>query len=113
MIIDIHDETELAEYLVQSETTPVFLLKHSTRCPISSAAYRQFISFAELEIAPCARVLVIEDRSCSDAITRNTGVSHCSPQVLLYNNGKVIWHTSHYDITVAKMQDAYNNVASH
>ncbi len=112
MITDIHDEKELAEYLLQSDTTPVFLLKHSTRCHISSAAHRQFVAFAELDIAPCARVLVIEDRACSNAITQNTGVSHCSPQVLLFSHGKAVWHTSHYDITNKSMQDALANAKS-
>ncbi|MEI7834582.1 MAG: bacillithiol system redox-active protein YtxJ [bacterium] len=106
MITDIHDETELAKFLQHNATAPVFLLKHSTRCPISAAAHRQFSTFAELGVAPCARVLVIEDRACSNAITENTGVPHCSPQVLLFSNGKVVWHTSHHDVTVQRMQNA-------
>lgn len=81
---------------------PVLLFKHSTRCPISSRAHRNFVAWAGVQPNPrlqIALVRVIEERPISQQIALETGVVHQSPQAMLLNQGKVIWHASHDDIT--------------
>ena len=87
--------------LADSARGPVFLMKHSTRCSISARAHVEFERFAR-EIddkAACWQVLVIEARPLSQAIATETGVTHQSPQVMLFIDGKVVWNTSHMNIT--------------
>jgi bacillithiol system protein YtxJ len=87
--------------LADSARVPVYLMKHSTRCGISARAHVAFEQFAR-EIgdrAECWQVLVIEDRPLSQAIAAETGVTHQSPQMLLFKDGRVVWNTSHGMIT--------------
>lgn len=80
----------------------VMLFKHSTACPISAAAHGEFKRWAATVpegAATLAEVLVIEQRPVSLSIAQNTGVKHESPQAILIDHGKVIWHGSHRRIT--------------
>jgi bacillithiol system protein YtxJ len=101
------DNAAFAELLAHSQTEPVLLFKHSTRCPISAAAHREVTRFTEAhpEI-PCRIVLVVEQRPLSLHIAEVTGVTHQSPQALLLVNGAVAWHASHYDITAPRLWEA-------
>jgi bacillithiol system protein YtxJ len=101
---------ELLQLIQLSQERPVFLFKHSTRCPISAWAVREYQSFAKnLDPASplnCALIRVIEERSLSEQVTRQLGVEHESPQLLLISRGKVIWHDSHWSLTKDIMQAA-------
>jgi bacillithiol system protein YtxJ len=88
---------------------PALVFKHSTRCPISARAHDAFVRWAAGAGAdaplPC-RVLVVEDRPVSDAVAADTGVAHQSPQALLVQGGRVLWHASHWAIDEAALAAA-------
>ncbi len=94
--------------LADSARVPVFLMKHSTRCGISARAHIEFERFAHAigDAAECWQVPVLEERALSQAIATETGVTHQSPQMLLFVNGQVVWHTSHGNITRAALEGA-------
>jgi bacillithiol system protein YtxJ len=88
--------TEALEHLLtQSHDGPVVLFKHSTTCPISSAAYKQ-MSHLEADVA---LIVVQSARDVSREIEARTGVEHESPQALVLRNGAVVWSASHWDVT--------------
>lgn len=92
-----------------SGAAPVLIFKHSTTCPISAQAHRQFHTWAQALPAghlQLAQVRVIEERPVSQEIARATGVRHESPQALLIQQGRVVWHASHYDITQDALMSA-------
>ena len=92
-----------------SHRQPVFLMKHSTMCGTSSGAWKRFQEFAKSSSGDSAafwQVLVIEDRSLSTAIARQSGIRHQSPQVILFRNGKAVWHESHWRIDTDALQEA-------
>ena len=98
MIQDIKTITLLEDVLEKQSSILIF--KHSTICPISSSAYREFVNYSESNHNILFyRILVRENRDVSNLIAEKTSIRHQSPQVLLMINGEVIWHTSHYDIT--------------
>ena len=112
MIKDIHTTEEYQEILSESEGKPVFLLKHSTTCPISANALRDYTRFAE--DGPPAnfyRVLVIEDRPLSNAIEDETGIRHESPQVILYQDREPVWSDSHWSISKKSLATALGQLA--
>lgn len=81
------------------------LYKHSTRCPVSAAAYDEVQKFALANPeAPLYLVDVISNRDVSRYVAEQTGVQHHSPQAILLENGEVRWHASHFDITTAALQ---------
>jgi bacillithiol system protein YtxJ len=94
--------------LAASHQAPVFILKHSTACPISHSAHRRFADFlASDDALPAAYIVkVIEDRPISNAIAGQLGVRHASPQLLLVKDGTAVWDTSHTSIEAATIQEA-------
>jgi bacillithiol system protein YtxJ len=86
---------------VLAEPGPLLVFKHSTACPISAHAHREFRAWLESAAAPprTALVRVIEERPVSNAIARRLGVPHQSPQAILVVGGAAVWNASHHDIT--------------
>lgn len=88
---------------------PVFVFKHSTSCPISADAFKQFNSFVESEKGQevaTAYVKVIESRPVSNKIAEDLEVVHKSPQIFLLKNGEVKWTESHWNITQESIENA-------
>ncbi len=69
------------------------IFKHSTRCPISTAAAREVEQF-DWEV-PLYWVNVVEERPMSNWIAEETGVRHESPQLLFFSGGRVVKALSH------------------
>jgi bacillithiol system protein YtxJ len=104
-----HQITTLDEWnqvLKTSLRKPVLLLKHSTACPISANAWREWHSF--VSEAPqhvlYVMVKVIESRPVSNQIASDLQVKHESPQAILIQNQKAVWNTSHWDITKSRLK---------
>ena len=97
-MIEICDIEGLDACVEASASTPVLLLKHSTVCPTSSAAYQRVAAYIEAEgsaAPPCYLVKVIESRPVSSAAAERFGVQHQSPQMLLITSGDCRWDASH------------------
>lgn len=95
---------ELESFLQENEEAILF--KHSNTCPISAAAYEEFMNYVKKPgIKPWAIVVVQEARPVSHEIEIRLGVKHESPQILYVKGGKAIWNTSHWKIT----ESALNN----
>lgn len=105
MINELTSQAEFDEILRTSTPRPVFLFKHSTACSTSTGAWRDFQRLAETEArADYWRVLVIENRALSQQVAKQTSLRHESPQVLLFHKGRVVWHESHWRISVKALQ---------
>ncbi|MBO8172488.1 MAG: bacillithiol system redox-active protein YtxJ [Bacillaceae bacterium] len=94
--------------LKKSEEKPIMVLKHSTSCPISAGAYREYQSHLEDadESVMYALVKIIEFRDVSNQIEQDLGIKHESPQAILVKNGKAVWHDSHGSITAGNIREA-------
>ncbi|MBU9721093.1 MULTISPECIES: bacillithiol system redox-active protein YtxJ [Bacillaceae] len=77
-----------------------FLLKNSTTCPISHEAFKQVENYAtDNEEVPVFYLNVQESRPLSNYIAETFEVKHESPQILLFDNGTIGWHDSHWNVT--------------
>lgn len=102
--IPLTDEKQLDEVVVNSNTVPQVIFKHSTRCSISSMAKNRLdrkdappgINFYYLDL--------IKYRSLSNKIARDFQVIHQSPQVLVIENGKCVYHESHSGIDFQEIE---------
>jgi bacillithiol system protein YtxJ len=103
-VTDVRAFEELSE---RSRSKPVVILKHSTTCPMSAAAYREMSTF-EGEVA---LVEVQRARELSREIENKTGIKHESPQILILRNGQVVWDASHFQITSEAVTEAVSNNA--
>lgn len=83
-------------------------LKHSTTCPISHAAYTEFLAFASAyENIPLFYLQVQDDRELSNYIAEKTSIRHASPQLLIFENGQAVFNTSHFSIKKDSIENAF------
>jgi bacillithiol system protein YtxJ len=102
--IPLTDEKQLNEVVVNSNTVPQVIFKHSTRCSISSMAKNRLdkkdapagINFYYLDL--------IKYRNLSNKIARDFQVTHQSPQVLVIENGECVYHESHSGIDFEEIE---------
>lgn len=81
--------------------------KHSPTCSLSAIALDEMDRFRAAHATPAVEQLdVFADRARCLAIEAETGVRHESPQVLLYDGDRVVWHASHRRVTAAAIADA-------
>lgn len=71
-------------------------LKHSSTCSVSEEAFDQFLSFVNDNPRVHTGYLIVqEDRELSDIIAELFEVKHESPQLFIFQKGRLKWHTSH------------------
>ena len=95
---------EWVDVLKQSQEGPLLVLKHSTTCPVSAAAYNEFESSAT--DIPKYFLKVRESRSVSNEIESGLRIAHESPQLFLLKDGKAVWQATHYSISRSKVEKA-------
>ena len=101
----------LNDLLAISASRPVWILKHSLICPLSSEGLREFERFAgdSPEETVFGVIEVQNARGASDELARRVGIRHETPQALLIVDGEVEWHGSHWTISAATLQEAARN----
>ena len=98
--------TAEADAIVQSEQ-PHWILKHSMTCPVSAYGMQEFISYLKSNPQEKAAVIVVQHaRTVSNHLAQQLSVKHESPQLLLVQDGRVLWHGSHGAVTAENMKEA-------
>jgi bacillithiol system protein YtxJ len=95
---------QLAQINELSKTKPVLILKHSTRCSISSAALSRFERNWKEENEKVVEPYYLDllaHRDISNTIASHYNIEHESPQVLLIKNGKCVFAQTHMGISVS------------
>jgi bacillithiol system protein YtxJ len=80
--------------------------KHSATCSLCWWSVRQVRRFAEAEGVTVHQVDVRAQRPLSQAIESHYGVRHESPQVLIIEDGRVLWHGSHRALSAERLSAA-------
>ena len=101
---------ELESFYASNNSKDKIIFKFSPICPISFMAEKKFDSWVknlnnakEIEVA---KVDVINSRSLSQLIEKQTNIRHESPQVIwLDKKGKVKWDANHYSITKGALDE--------
>ena len=98
-MIEVTSASQLKSLLDENQDKNLFILKHSTRCPVSAMAFAQFERFASKhKNVVCAFIKLIENREASNLLTELSGVAHESPQVIQFNIGEMAWSVTHSEI---------------
>jgi len=101
--IPLTDSKQLDEIIEKSTTKYQAIFKHSTRCGISSGVKRQFERQDDTDKIDFYYLDLLSFRPVSDEIASRFGVLHQSPQLLVFKDGAVVAHGSHYDIMSVKI----------
>ncbi|MES2485686.1 MAG: bacillithiol system redox-active protein YtxJ [Bacteroidota bacterium] len=97
---DLTDIKQLDDVVAESANQAVILFKHSTRCPVSRMALKNFENEYAID-ADAAKPYfldLIEHRDISNEIAARFNVVHQSPQVLVIKEGKSVYDESHDSI---------------
>ena len=87
---------------------PAWIFKHSNACPISSAAHDEVAQWCARHPGAAGGMVVVQvDRPLSTLIAQRLGRVHQSPQLFLLRSGTVAWSASHWSITAAAMDAAW------
>ncbi len=98
----VDDINTLDEWFNRSHQKAVVLFKHSSPCPISSAAHREMKGVS----AEVGLIVVQRAGDVSREVAARTGVRHESPQAFVLLNGQSVWTASHWNITADAVTDA-------
>ena len=96
-----------------SDSNPVLIFKHSTRCSISGMAENRLErSWNDKEI-PTMEIYhldLIQHRDISNYIAETLDVPHESPQVLIISGGECIYHNSHMGIAYHEIKRVFDSL---
>ena len=96
----LKEEQQLEDLKKESFEKPVVILKHSTRCSISSMALNRLENYWDVpgETATAVYLDLIVYRNISNKIAADFGITHQSPQILIIKNGACVYNISHNQI---------------
>jgi len=102
---------DLDAALAGSNSRPILIFKHSPSCGTSGLALEEVEEVGELIAGDSLpvdtfMVSVLTARAVSNEIETRLRVRHETPQVLLINNGQVVWRASHFRVTATAMTAA-------
>lgn len=106
---EINTVEQWEQVLSHSDTQPLLVFKHSTSCPISAGALKEYKAYLDQDArqdVDYAIVKVIESRDVSNKIADDLHIKHESPQAILVKDKKEIWNRSHQDITQESIGEA-------
>jgi bacillithiol system protein YtxJ len=92
--------------LIDGHTTGL-IFKHSYSCDLSAMAFDEVTRYvAEPSALPVLLVDVLDQRPLSARIETELSLLHESPQAILMDGGRVIWHASHRRVTAKAIREA-------
>jgi bacillithiol system protein YtxJ len=100
---ELNNIDQLAIIDRESTAQKILILKHSTRCSISSAALARVErkwKDEDAEILKPYYLDLLAHRDISNAIAERYNIVHESPQALIILNGKCIFSQTHMEINV-------------
>ncbi len=109
---ELKELSQLDKIEQESEDKYVAILKHSTRCGVSSMVLRMFESeYSIPDDAPVKLYFLdlISHREVSNEIENRFGVRHESPQLIIIKDAQVVHHASHQQVQAAKLEELINN----
>ena len=101
--LQLTELSQLDEIDLRSNEKAVLILKHSTRCSISSTALNRMNGGLEKLSAEMDLYYLdlLNHRDISNEIERRYGVHHESPQILLIVHSNCVYKASHLSISPA------------
>ncbi|GJM32691.1 MAG: thioredoxin family protein [Saprospiraceae bacterium] len=104
--------TEQVDAIIErSKNIPCVIFKHSTRCSISTMAKFRLENdwnYKDSEIEAYFLDLITY-RQISQSVAESFQVYHESPQILLIKDGECVYDASHLDITVAELNECFQD----
>ncbi|HEX2608496.1 MAG TPA: bacillithiol system redox-active protein YtxJ [Flavisolibacter sp.] len=98
--IHLTDEEQLKQINTKSQSKPQVIFKHSTRCSISSVAFKRLQKEDQPADIDFYFLDLLANRNLSNKIAELFKVPHESPQILVIKDGSCIYDESHLGISM-------------
>ncbi|MEJ6776244.1 MAG: bacillithiol system redox-active protein YtxJ [Crocinitomicaceae bacterium] len=97
---------QLREILKGAGEKPALLFKHSTRCGVSSMVLRSFENewTTGTELCDLYYLDLLSHRAISNEVAGLTGITHQSPQVIVFTGEEILYNATHSAIDALKIQ---------
>ena len=105
---------QLESIQAESQSHPVIIFKHSTRCSISKTTLDRLERNWKQEDLPLVKSYFLDllsYREISTRIAETFEVDHESPQILIIHNGKSVYDRSHFEIEFTNIKNALRAVS--
>lgn len=102
---------EWDDILEKSTKRGQVILKHSTTCPVSANAlkeYKHYLAESQNNNVDYTLVKVIESRAVSNKIAEDLNVKHESPQIIFVKDKSKYWSASHWSVTTEHITAVLN-----
>ena len=95
--VALTEMSQLDEIIEESKTTPVLILKHSTRCSISLMVKNGLDKSWDIEDAKLKTYYLdlLKYRPISNQLAETFNIHHQSPQILVIKDGKCEYSATH------------------
>lgn len=104
--VKLETESQLEELKSKSNQKPQAIFKHSTRCIISKMALKKFENeFDFVDKVDLYLLDLLQNRDISNQVATDFEIQHQSPQLILIQNGKAIYHISHENIEASELKN--------
>ncbi len=101
---DLQTTDDAEAMIAASREGPVWLLKHSSSCPVSAIGQMAFAGV--VGGPPRYRVIVQRARAVSNALADALGVRHETPQAILIADGRAVTVLNHLKIQPGALRAA-------
>ena len=103
----LESEAQLTEFIALSKRKPIAIFKHSTRCSLSSMVKSRLerawdINGNDIEIY---YLDLIQYRDVSNKIASIFNIEHQSPQLIVLDQGEVLYHASHGEVDAGVLKE--------
>lgn len=97
---------QLDTIIEESNSKPIAIFKHSTRCGISRGVLKIFERNYSLKDEQIKLYFLdlLAHRDISNEIAARFKVHHESPQIIVLKEGKVVYHDSHHSIEASSLE---------
>ncbi len=97
---------QLDEIVKESNSKPVAIFKHSTRCGVSRGVLKSFEKNYTLSDDQIKLYFLdlLANRDISNEIAARFKVHHESPQMIVIKKGEVVYHNSHHSIEASDLE---------
>ena len=95
---------EQADGVMEDGTAVLF--KHNPTCPISARAHQEMSTLETQH--PDARIYYVDvlgSREVSDHVAERTGITHESPQAIVFRDGQPVYDASSFAITADEVAE--------
>jgi bacillithiol system protein YtxJ len=110
VILPVEDHAAVEQAMVAPRAV---IYKHSPRCGVCIASDQEIRHFVDGPCdVPVYWIDVVAQGQLSRRVAEHLGVPHESPQVILVERGRAVWHASHWEVRASDLEEQITRLST-